>query len=530
MARSRVKPGPTERKIEPVAAPKLNDMQKRVLKSVRRGDVVTAMICGWGAGKTAALVFTLHLVGVGLRPGRRILLVTDTHKRYTRVLQPEMKKWLGGWGWREHIRDNKWIHDETGSEIVVCPYFRPGTKASTSNSLEGIDVTSGVAVVDEGQTMTSEVYVKIWGRIRSGPSPQVVVAGLPVWGAWWVEAAAKAGCTPIRSSSHVNRAVLGDWLESIRENIPEKEYRRMVEAIDEPPEGIVYSMWLPNGQLDHVPGNLVEPAHWWRYQPHMTGRVMVDPGVEKPAVVIAVHDDDPRWGVEGGVDVIVHEICPGRISGVGELAGRILDLAWPRTWAEGCPWAVDDDGCPVSKAAGNQSPRIWLDEGVIDRAGRRGAASIKGHRDVTMTSWVDDLAQPPTEGGIGMRLMFSTMGDRTNVDNGIRCVSMWMLRNGKRRLLMLSRVWDEGGAVEQSLRKSITGYRRGVSGQPLKEAGLDDPVDPIRYGAIIWEWVAPPIPKSGRTAAHGSPSQAAALSRGQTAVGIRESYGARSLR
>jgi hypothetical protein len=515
------KPGPsTNRKVEAAPPPKLNEMQKTALKALRRGDVVVALICGWGSGKTATLVFTLHMVGVALRPGRRILLVTDTHKRYARVLQPEMRKWLEGWGWQEHIRDGKWLHAETGSEIVVCPYFRPGTKASTSNSLEGIDVTSGVAVVDEGQTMSSEVYTKIWGRIRSGPSPQVVVAGLPVWGAWWVEAAVKAGCVPIRSASHVNKAVIGAWLASIEGNIPEREYRKMVLAIDEPPEGIVYSMWLPNGQLDQTPGNLVEPRHWWRYKPEMIGRVLVDPGVEKPVAILVVHDDDPRWGVDGGVDVIVGEICPGRLGSVEEFCAKILEVAWPRTWAEGCAWSVGPDGCPEPK--GPQEPRIWLDEGVIDRAGRR-AAAANGNKDVTMTSWVDDLARPPTDGGIGLTLSFTDQGERTLIENGVRCVSMWMVRQGQRRLLMLSRVWEDGGAAEQSLRKSILGYKRGPSGQPVKENGLDDPVDTLRYAAVRWQWVSVKPPSGGCTGVLGSASAAAALHRGETAVGIRSS-------
>ena len=66
-----------------------NPLQTQILKAIGKQDRVVAARCGWGSGKTSALVFSMLLVSK-LRPGTSSLVVTDTTPRYNSVLMPEI--------------------------------------------------------------------------------------------------------------------------------------------------------------------------------------------------------------------------------------------------------------------------------------------------------------------------------------------------------------------------------------------------------------------------------------------------------
>jgi hypothetical protein len=76
----------------------LNPLQQDLIARIRRQDKIIAARCGWGAGKTSALVFSILFISKW-RAGSSSLLVTDTNPRYNSVLMPEMEKWLGPLVW-----------------------------------------------------------------------------------------------------------------------------------------------------------------------------------------------------------------------------------------------------------------------------------------------------------------------------------------------------------------------------------------------------------------------------------------------
>jgi len=188
---------------------KLNPLQIDLVdRLIYSDDAFIAVRAGWGSGKTSALVFALWTWS-SIHPNKSSLLVTDTAPRYRSVLGPELEKWLAPYGWVYHQQDGKWI--APNGHVVWCrSYFRPGTRDATHNPLEGLNITSGLALIDECQTLSEEVAQKTLGRLRSGPSPKLIMVGLPVWDAWWVSFAEKAGCTPIFYASHVNKANLSE--------------------------------------------------------------------------------------------------------------------------------------------------------------------------------------------------------------------------------------------------------------------------------------------------------------------------------
>ena len=174
----------------------LNDLQLEVIGGIRRSDRVIAARCGWGSGKTSSLVFALWFIAK-TRPGTTSLLITDTNSRYNSVLMPEIEKWLMPRGWVYNHTLRQWTDTYTGSAVLCRSYFRPGTRDASHNPLEGINVTSGVALIDECQTLSAEVAHKALGRLRSGPSPTLILVGLPVADAWWCQMAEDAGNPPL---------------------------------------------------------------------------------------------------------------------------------------------------------------------------------------------------------------------------------------------------------------------------------------------------------------------------------------------
>jgi len=257
---------------------KLNELQATLIKRLLvSDDHFISVRAGWGSGKTSALVFALA-VWSEAHPNKSSLLITDTAGRYRQVLAPEIQKWMIPEGWVYNGLNGCWT-TPNNHVIYTRSYFRPGTQDASQNSLEGLNITSGLAVIDECQMLTEEVAFKALGRLRSGPTPKLVMVGLPVWGAWWVDMATKANCDPILFSSHVNKANLSsDWFEAIK-NLPEEERLAMVENQPRPKSGMIYNEWTMNHITDG-----------WEYNPNWSGRSAIEFGVRKPSVLILVHD------------------------------------------------------------------------------------------------------------------------------------------------------------------------------------------------------------------------------------------------
>jgi len=313
----------------------LNDLQREVITGIRRKDHVIAARCGWGSGKTSSLIFALWFIAK-TRPGTTSLLVTDTTPRYNSVLMPEIEKWLAPRGWTYNHTLHKWTDTHTGSAVLCRSYYRPGTRDASHNPLEGINVTSGVALVDECQTLGPEVAHKALGRLRSGPNPTLILVGLPVADAWWVQMAEDAGCRPLMFTSYVNEGNLSEaWFEATK-LLPDDEREAMVLNKPKPPSGLVYQEFSAE---QHV-------IKGFSYRESMTGRIAIDWGFRKPSVLIMVYDEERE------ATIVAHEINPQEVT-IAQLSELILRVAWPRSLKDQAP-----------------GPRIWLQR--LKRAFNRG--------------------------------------------------------------------------------------------------------------------------------------------------------------
>ena len=422
----------------------LNELQQNIIARIRRRDKVISARCGWGSGKTSGLVFALWFIS-RIRPGKSSLLITDTSPRYRSVLGPELEKWLGPLGWTFNSLEMKWSCPITGSSIWCRSYFRPGTREATHNPLEGLNITSGVALIDECQTFRSdEVAQKALGRLRAGPSPILILVGLPVSDAWWCHLAEKAGYNPLLFTSYVNQDNLSDdWFEATK-LLPEEERLAMVMNQPRPPSGLIYNEWTESHVIDG-----------FKYKEEMTGRIAIDWGFRKPSVLIMVYDEERE------ATVIIHEINPQEVT-ISQLSKLILSIAWPRKLKDSAP-----------------GPRIWLDSGIADKAGA-------ARNDQTGRTAFREIMKAPDHGGIGLPLRYTTDPVLTNVLNGIQKLKRAFAR---RKYLCTREVWTRGErAVGNSFRKAILSYGWTPTKDEPKKDGREDPLDALRYDCIIHHW------------------------------------------
>ena len=421
----------------------LNDLQREIIRGIRRKDKIIAARCGWGSGKTSSLIFALWFVAK-IRPGTTSLLITDTTPRYNSVLMPEIEKWLAPRGWTYNHTLHKWTDNHTGSAVLCRSYYRPGTRDASHNPLEGINVTSGVALIDECQTLGAEVAHKALGRLRSGPTPTLILVGLPVADAWWCQMAESAGIHPLLFTSYVNQNNLSaEWFEATK-LLPEDEREAMVMNKPKPPSGLVYQEF---DSARHVIDDFT-------YREEMTARVAIDWGFRKPSVLIIVFDEERE------ASIIAHEINQQEVT-IAQLCEMILRVAWPRS---------DKDSAP--------GPRIWLDSGVADKAG-------KARSDHTGRSAFREMSKEVGAGGLGMTLRHTTDPVRVDILNGVQRLKRAFARN---RYLITKEVWDKGErAIGNSLRKALLSYAWDSKEQPKKD-GREDPLDALRYDCIFHYW------------------------------------------
>jgi hypothetical protein len=421
---------------------KLNPLQLEIIKGITRKDKVIAARCGWGSGKTSALVFSILYLSK-TRPGTSSLLVTDTTPRYNSVLMPEMEKWLAPLGWTYNHTMKQWTDRHTGSQVWCRSYFRPGTREATHNPLEGLNVTSGVCLIDECQTLTQEVAHKALGRLRAGPSPILILVGLPVVDAWWVNMAENQNIAPLFFSSYVNQDNLADeWFEATK-MLPPDEREAMIMNKPKPPTGLIYSEFT---EASHV-------IKGWKYKESMTGRIAIDWGFRKPSVLILAYDDELQ------ASIICHEINPKEVT-TEQLTTLILAIAWPRSLKDQAP-----------------GPRIWLDTGVADKAG-------KARNDQTGQSAFRVMRQPPSK-GIGVPLRHTTDPIKVDILNGVQRLKRAF---NSKKYLITEEVWSKGErASGNSIRKAILSYAWDNKEQPKKD-GKEDPLDALRYDCITFNW------------------------------------------
>jgi hypothetical protein len=452
-----------------VGLPSLNRFQMAGVAAYLAGYRQIALQAGWGTGKSFLLALIALLAG---EQGVSVLWVTDTGPRLDKVVQPACEMLLPQFGWRYIASERRWT--KNGASIWLQSYFRPSTRSAESSSAEGSNV--GLVLLDEAQVFTtSEVLRKLSGRVRVGPVPPVVVmAGLPVWNAWWVRETAKmpkgVGCV-IHGTSFDNRGVLRpEWFEDQFIRLGRKEFRAMLLNEPQPPEGQIYSEWSSD---PYPAGNII---HGWQWRPTMRTVWGLDFGWVRPAGILLAEDRDL------GAWVICGEANPRKNVRTTQFATELLKVAWPRRLIASKPADV---------------PFVFH-EAIADPAG-------KGHLRDTGRTDLDILAENPGSkrlggGGIGLRPLVleadpedpdDDYADRKDIRSGIIRVGRAFER---RQVLCTAEVWKAGESApddQRSFARAVVGYRTDARGEPKKGEGFDDVLDALRYfvrwpGSGLW--------------------------------------------
>ena len=255
--------------------------------------------------------------------------------------------------------------------------------------------------------------------------------------------AEQAGYDPLLFTSYVNEANLSDaWFEATK-LLPQAEREAMVMNKPAPPTGLVYNEFTENHIIDN-----------WQYKPSMLGRIAIDWGFRKPSVLIMCYDEELE------ATVICHEINPAEVT-TQQLAQLILSIAWPRSLQAQAP-----------------SARIWLDDGVADKAG-------KARNDQTGASAFRAMRADINSGGIGMHLRNTSDPIRVDILNGIQRLKRAF---SSRKYLVTKQVWERGEKARgNSIRKALLSYSWDKNEQPKKD-GREDPLDALRYDCIMFNW------------------------------------------
>jgi len=405
---------------------------------------VIAVRGGWGCGKTSGLIFCL-ILNARQNPDKSSLLIVDTFERYKSVHHPELEKWVQdeerAERWSYHAGEKRWTAPN-GHQVWVRAYFRPSTRSSSHNPLEGLNISSGLVVIDEAQTLDQEVATKAIGRVRTA-EPCIMICGLPVQPSWWVDLAESAGETPLFFTSMSNPHLSQEWFETAKATLTPGEFESMVMNKPQPATGSVYKEFSEDNILDG-----------WVYRPEMTSRIAIDFGLRQPCALIISHDVDLQ------ADVISAEIAPRDVS-VAEFIESILAVAWPR----------------ADKALAPDDNRIWLDVGCGDKAGA-------ARNDQTMTSSIMEMRRPAPE-GLNLQIRYSTDAVRTDIANGVQRLQRAFY---KRMYYITREVYDGGSQQRASLRRALESYRWDPTGtKPIKD-GHEHALDALRYDCINWLW------------------------------------------
>ena len=432
-------------------------------------------MAGWGSGKTHNIPLVMQLEAE-LDATVDGFYVTDTFGRGQRTVTDKIRKVLVAQGWElvggtvaPHWRSPR--IKGVRSKVWVLNWKRPKGASKSANSIEGPDC--GWGLLDEANTFTDgEVADAMWGRVRSGPHPKIGLVGKPDYGGWWLRWATEHNGIAFRASSYANRHNLKGfdvWVASMTE----KQRRENVFCDPQPPDGAVLSDWSTS---PWPRGNLAPEG--WRPPDGAITRVAMDFGIRHPVLLAITHDP------ELDADVVWLDVAPDDATTVDVCRLALRDL-WPAAY-------------------GRRDGRVPLHRGSGDKAG--------GNRNTMGTSDFAEVQKRPEEGGLGISLRRTTIGERVDVIEGLKVLQRRVLdpHTGKRHLLCCPRLWRAGlDAPHRSLAKSVLGYRwsAGARGDVVLKDGIHDHhIDALRYDAINWHWPQADIDRGLFTEAPRNPS------------------------
>ena len=368
--------------------------------------------------------------------------------------------------------------------LAVAHRTRPIEHACDLTTGTGNFFAGGI-LVHNCQVYASDAVIQaVAGRVRTkGYPPVILMAGLPIAGAWWVRAAEESGGVALFADSFANRANLApEWFEQLK-HLPPALYRSRVLNDPDATTGAVYSMW---STADWPAGNI---ARGWGRDPAWPVRIAADFGYRSPWV--GFFAQDPR-----GFDVLFHELHPDDCT-VPDLIGALVRIACPR-------WT------PPAEQYG----RILVDSGAGDPGGL-GPQSGGGH--LSVAGPIADLSRPQPV-GFGIKLMTANDPIRRNVETGTYRVQTWMLGNDNvRRLACTPEVWERGQREPRAFRRMIEELRwpdAGTAGGYLKDGKTEHVADGLRFGAINWHWFATPLDDRMPTAPEPQSTRASAIIQG----------------
>jgi len=198
----------------------LNSKKFKVYKHqnlfIRSKAKYPALVCGYGAGKTTALVL-MAMRQAGLNPSKTILLAEPTYPMIKDVLQPTLEKLL---------KEAGWDYSYSASDLRYTVRWGNGYADLILRSAEnyrrwaGLNLASGG--IDEADLLKDDsAWMMLLSRLRDGNSLQAFITTTPEGFGWvysnWKENP-KEGYELTQGRTVDNRSLPVEFIKSLKQN------------------------------------------------------------------------------------------------------------------------------------------------------------------------------------------------------------------------------------------------------------------------------------------------------------------------
>jgi hypothetical protein len=220
---------------------------------------------GWGSAKTYG--------GVGFidwklytNPGRTGIVMQPTHRLLRDFVRQEFLPAFGHMITGQSKIDNEW-YLRGGRRVIFLSGFVPARLEKYK---------AAWAYIDEGGLFSSEIFPRIWARLRDSENPQLGITGTPIWG-WLKDKFDKRNDSErkiIHARTQDNVFLHPSFIENLRASCPARLAEAYLNGQFVPPGGTVYP------EFD-------EAVHCidWKPQPQFPIGVIIDWGARSPHVL-----------------------------------------------------------------------------------------------------------------------------------------------------------------------------------------------------------------------------------------------------
>jgi len=227
----------------------LEEYQERVLRAIARSNKV-GWRSGHGVGKTTTAAITA-IWFLLTRPYSKVITTASSWRQVSKVLWPEIHKWLRNADWDFIGKPTKMETLKLGIEIGP-DWFATGEASDIPEKLEGFHADYILYIVDEAKIVPKETFESIEGALTSGKEAKMLVISTPppeMAGYFYeVFSRKRLGFEIFHTSAIDSKRVSREWVESRKaewgEDSPVYQTRVLGEFAESGEDNLIPLKWI----------------------------------------------------------------------------------------------------------------------------------------------------------------------------------------------------------------------------------------------------------------------------------------------